>query len=480
MPNQHKPIPPEVDLKPVLEFYYHIGLSDIKIASHCLNHFDKEVYGLGVISVRRLRKKWGLRSTRQQQHTVASIAEHVAEIKTRFPGGGADSVKKTLLFERNIRVPRDIVAAYLKQTEPEAVNARRQRRFKRRCFWAAGVNDVWAIDQHDKWKRFGLFLHVGVDPFPGFILWNKIWWTNSNPRLITSYYIEVARKQNGIPLVTQSDPGSENFGVANAHTNVRHRLDASLAGTLQHRWMRKHQNIKPEIHWSLLRRTWTPGFENMLDNGVENGWYDIGNPLHELLFRWLAIPWLQRELDAWVYQRNMTARRADKNKILPQGVPELIRQNPPAYGCQDFKVSVPNDVFDEIERTWAPPDHNVFKLVPEEFAARVGACYGLMNEPVISSGTFWNIYRQMLAALEAMPLDASFQQMLDDHVSYSEGQMQEQESVPVISGLQDLVDDRVVGVGRDPIDRDSDEEVYAIFTDTESDGEHAEENSNIF
>ena len=87
--------------------------------------------------------------------------------------------------------------------------------------------------------------------------------------------------RSGIPLVTQSDPGSENFGVANAHTNARHRLDSSLADTLQHRWMRKHQNIKPEIHWSILRRTWTPGFENTLDDGVENGWYDIGNPLHE-------------------------------------------------------------------------------------------------------------------------------------------------------------------------------------------------------
>ena len=31
------------------------------------------------------------------------------------------------------------------------------RRFHRRKFHAAGVNDVWAQDQHDKWgPRFGL------------------------------------------------------------------------------------------------------------------------------------------------------------------------------------------------------------------------------------------------------------------------------------------------------------------------------------
>ena len=161
----------------------------------------------------------------------------------------------------------------------------------------------------------------------------------------------------GIPLVTQSDPGSENFGVANALTSARHHLDPSLADTLQHQWMRKHQNIKPESHWSILRADWAPGFENLLDIGVQNGWYDIGNPLEayviffsimylshvfsinfRLLFRWLAIPWLQRELDAWVYQRNMTARRANRHKILPHGIPELIRQQPHRYDSIDFKV----------------------------------------------------------------------------------------------------------------------------------------------
>jgi hypothetical protein len=81
-----------------------------------------------------------------------------------------------------------------------------------------------------------------------------------------------------VPLVTQSNPGSENYGVANAHTMIRHRLDPSLSDTLQHRWMRKKQNIKPEINWSIFRRDFAPGFEDLLDHGVNMGWYDIGNP----------------------------------------------------------------------------------------------------------------------------------------------------------------------------------------------------------
>jgi hypothetical protein len=79
--------------------------------------------------------------------------------------------------------------------------------------------------------------------------------------------------------VTQSDPGPENFGVANAQTVICHRLDPSLKDTLQHCWMVKHQNILSKIKWSVFRRDWSPGFEHTLEEGVNNGWYDINNVL---------------------------------------------------------------------------------------------------------------------------------------------------------------------------------------------------------
>ena len=128
----------------------------------------------------------------------------------------------------------------------------------------------------------------------GINLWVKVWWTNRNPKLITSYYIEAARKLGcididrfidpflfltAILLITQSDAGTENFGTANCHTTARHRLDPSLADTLQHRWMRNKTNIKNESNWSVLRRDFTPGFENVLDDGVNRGLYNVDDPL---------------------------------------------------------------------------------------------------------------------------------------------------------------------------------------------------------
>jgi hypothetical protein len=169
---------------------------------------------------------------------------------------------------------------------------RRRKAFKRRRFWAAGVNDVWPQDQHDKWGRYGLWLHASLEAFSGEINWIKIWWTNRNPRLIVSYYLETCRKIKGsysdsfiiylfmnsvligVPVITQSDRGTENNGVANAHTLIRQRLDPTLNGTLQHRFMFGHNNILSEAGWSVFRRDFAPGFEDILERGVMQGWYN--------------------------------------------------------------------------------------------------------------------------------------------------------------------------------------------------------------
>ncbi|KZT49991.1 hypothetical protein CALCODRAFT_445088, partial [Calocera cornea HHB12733] len=121
--------------------------------------------------------------------------------------------------------------------DPVGNQQRRGRRLRHSVHWTAGLHEVWLADQHDKWKRFGLFLHVGVENFSNYLLWLKVWWTNLNPRLIASFYLEAARKLSGIPLLTQSDPGTENNGMANCQTMLRHQLDPSLWDALQHQWM---------------------------------------------------------------------------------------------------------------------------------------------------------------------------------------------------------------------------------------------------
>jgi hypothetical protein len=90
-----------------------------------------------------------------------------------------------------------VISRLLNTVEPEQVNKRCRRALKRRRFWAAGVNDVWPQNQHDKWGRFGLWLHAGLEAFSGEINWLKIWWMNKNPRLVAKYYIDTCWRIGG-------------------------------------------------------------------------------------------------------------------------------------------------------------------------------------------------------------------------------------------------------------------------------------------
>jgi hypothetical protein len=101
------------------------------------------------------------------------------------------------MVNRELLPFRELINAFLKTVKPGVVEARRHHCFKRRRYWSAGVNDAWPQDQHDKWMHHGIFLHAGLDAYTGCINWMKAWWTNSNPQLITKYYIDCACREGG-------------------------------------------------------------------------------------------------------------------------------------------------------------------------------------------------------------------------------------------------------------------------------------------
>lgn len=94
----------------------------------------------------------------------------------------------------NFHPARNIVIAYFSKYEVDLVRQRKARRLQRRRFWAAGVNDLFAVDQHDKWLRFGLALHTGIEPFTGRIMWMRVWHSNRNPQLILTYYLDTIQE----------------------------------------------------------------------------------------------------------------------------------------------------------------------------------------------------------------------------------------------------------------------------------------------
>ncbi|KAG1888157.1 hypothetical protein F4604DRAFT_1570175, partial [Suillus subluteus] len=135
-----------------------------------------------------------------QAHTIESIGPAIECVHQRFQKQGSHDMKQTLLQEEQLMVPRTLILQYMNAHHPDEVQRRKSRRLKCSTFWTAGVHNIWVFDQHDKWRRFQLFLHVGIEPFSGQILWLKIWWTNHNLHLICSWYCDAVEKLGGMSL----------------------------------------------------------------------------------------------------------------------------------------------------------------------------------------------------------------------------------------------------------------------------------------
>ena len=142
--------------------------------------------------------------------------------------------------------------------------------------------------------------------------------------------------------------------------------------------------------------------------------------LPRLLFRWLFIPWIQRELDSWRERYNNDKKRADKNKVLPHGAPNDIYDSPGKYGVLDFgvrtchrlkiiwltlslrqQIKVHSEAIEDVRQLYAPPDHEVFLLVPMDFATTINEVYVRVGSPVIAVDTVWNVYRALHDTLMA-------------------------------------------------------------------------------
>ncbi|KAF8166383.1 hypothetical protein BJ912DRAFT_1093135 [Pholiota molesta] len=266
-------------------------------------HIDLENMVLGSLtSFKAIRKRMGLLSTRQQKQTLETIREVMVDLRSNIH------------WLTGMKVSRTLIVVYFRIWEPELVRQRRAGRLKRRRFWAAGPNDLLAVDQHDKWKR--LDLH--------FTLWIEIWWTNSNPKLILSYYLVWSKILD---------------------------VDAS------------EEECKARNYLVSAASTFYPGFEDILTlESTTACTTQISSSC--LCFSLDFYPFPATELNAWKDLVNNTKKRADRNKVLPHGV-QMISIFSCTLGCLDFKIKVEQEAIDHVRRTLAPPDDPVFQLVPE-------------------------------------------------------------------------------------------------------------------
>ncbi|KIK13266.1 hypothetical protein PISMIDRAFT_119159, partial [Pisolithus microcarpus 441] len=172
----------------------------------------------------------------------------------------------------------------------------------------------------------------------------------------------------------------------------------------------------PKIVWSQLHHRFTPGFESILEEGVNAGWYNIDNTLERLVFQWLFIPWLQQELDAYRDHVNNTAKRGNHNKVsVASWCSNLIYEAPGDYGALDFKVKVDPPAIEHVQMLYIMPSHPIFDLH--------------MDCPSITRENVWTLYlnlcsmiREHANAITVLRSSSLFPATDDDSLPLYEGQ----------------------------------------------------------
>ncbi|KAJ8077902.1 hypothetical protein PM082_002343 [Marasmius tenuissimus] len=79
-----------------------------------------------------------------------------------------------------------------------------------------------------------------------------------------------------------------------------------------------------------------------------------------------------------------------------------MQEYPEEYGFVNFKINIDLTALclDKAEQLWAPPGHQVFELVPQDFEALITVVYAEIGRPPVCQENVWDVYMALLDCME--------------------------------------------------------------------------------
>ncbi|OAV87011.1 hypothetical protein PTTG_02926, partial [Puccinia triticina 1-1 BBBD Race 1] len=241
---------------------------------------------------------------------------HHARTQLLAHSAGYRRMRQILIQEYQTHVPRLLVYELLSELDPEGMSERLRHACKRRVFRTNGPNHIWAADGHDKLKPYGIAIYGFIDAWSRKILGMYAHVTNNDPKHVGVYFLEVAAKSGGIPLMVTTDRGTETgemAGYLGQLTQAYLGITFEEANTHMH-YTKSTHNQKIESLWSRMMKEHNRPVIDMILRQMEAGKYnqddEIERPVYDfksntfgtfwadflanrLLFLFLWIPVLQ-------------------------------------------------------------------------------------------------------------------------------------------------------------------------------------------
>ncbi len=166
---------------------------------------------------------------------------------------------------------RETVRQFLRVLDPEGVEARTHRRFRRRMYTNKGPHYLIHIDGYDKLKPYGFAIHGAIDGFSRRILWLEIGPTNNDPKVVAQYFVDYVQQIKGVPHIIRTDRGTENTLIEDIQIAFRYYHEDDRAGFKSFLKGKSTSNQRIERWWGSMRSGsidfWLRLFKDMRDSG---------------------------------------------------------------------------------------------------------------------------------------------------------------------------------------------------------------------
>ncbi|XP_061164518.1 uncharacterized protein LOC133173551 [Saccostrea echinata] len=263
---------------------------------------------------------------------------------------------------------RDVVYELMRLLDPKGVMNRKRGRLMRRQYLNPGPNFAWHIDAYDKLKPYGIAISGCIDGYSRYVIWLEASTTNSDPKVIASYYLEAVRKANGCPKRIRADLGTENTSVRDMQIFLRQDHNDEFSGEKSFLCGKSTHNQRIEWFWGLLRREMGQFYIDMFsDLGRDHNDLFCGDMFDKNLIQLCFLEVIQENLDelrsTWnthVLQSKTNGIGGPRRPILMYTIPELYQAEDHLCVVAESKIRICGE--ETREKTITCADETIFEL----------------------------------------------------------------------------------------------------------------------
>ena len=306
---------------------------------------------LSLRQLKRILRSRGLRRRRNQSRIERVVNAVDQELQSSGSCIGYRQMHQRLLNDHGIVIDRDTVRQIVKKLDPDGVELRSRKLFRRRRYVVAGPNFIWHIDGYDKLKPYEFCIHGAIDGYSRRILWLEVGPSNNNPMVTVQYYLDCLRQLGGCPRVVRGDCG-QRF--------LRRNCQDNLAGEKSFLYGKSVANQRIEAWWAFLRKSNTHWWINFFKDLTASGQYDNSNVIHfeclRFCFCFCFTSLIQEELHRVAQHWNLQRIRPSNGET-PAGRPDVLFFLPEESNTTHYKIAADESDLDVAENLSGTRQH---------------------------------------------------------------------------------------------------------------------------